>query len=114
MYQIETSSGSRYIVQNGRLTRHGDDIRTDPGIRFVNRMFRSHSTPEVGRQWHFSVIENGKRLPFTTSFVKFLSCTDEVYCPTHDMFSCMFCGSVDSYLDAALAAEAKHFAALDA
>lgn len=72
MTTIETSSGSTYILRNGRLTRFGDDIRTDPGVRFINRMFRSHSTPEVGRQWRFSVIENGQRLPFTTSFVEFV------------------------------------------
>lgn len=69
MYEIETLSGSTYFVRNGRLTRDGDAIRTDPGIRFNDRVFLSLTTPEIGRQWHFAVIHNGERKHFTTSVV---------------------------------------------
>lgn len=69
MYEIRTLSGSVYTVRNGRLTRKGDDIRTDPGLKMTNLPFRSRFTPVEGRQWAFIVIVDGEAKPFTTSVV---------------------------------------------
>lgn len=69
MYELVTLSGSVYTIHNGRLTRQGDEIRTDPGIRMVHIPFATKEAPTAGRQWHFTVVIDGQRKDFATSVV---------------------------------------------
>jgi hypothetical protein len=66
MYEFQTKSGTRYTVNEGRITREGDEILNRPGA-IVDHPFTFIIAPEIGKQARFLL--TGERDCITTSVV---------------------------------------------
>lgn len=100
MYEFTTSSGARYRVRNGRISRLTPTIPFDSGPAPVieNVPVTFQTAPTVGEQCYYVLA--GDRRPHITSTVK----TIERYCTRHDLFNCWLHADYTSPVEDALRA----------
>lgn len=86
MREIITKSGTVYTLDEGRITRQGDNtyidsIDSEP-FRFIG------PAPEIGHHFTFTTRYSGQTV-VTTKVVEINDLTN--YCRSHDFFECIFC-----------------------